>query len=94
MAHYQAANYDSAITIFCDMYQGKYPNEIFGYLWCARSWLGKDSTMMTGNGVAAHEKLAEMAMKIDSVKYKNQAVNALFFLTTQANDYRKDPKAA
>jgi tetratricopeptide (TPR) repeat protein len=94
MAHYQAANYDSAITIFCDTYQTKYPNEIFGYLWCARSWLAKDTTMMTGNGVAAFEKLAEMSMKIDSAKYKTQAVNALFTLTTQANDYRKDPKAA
>jgi tetratricopeptide (TPR) repeat protein len=94
MAHYQAANYDSAVSIFCDMYQSKYPNEIFGYLWCARAWEGKDTTLNTGNGAAAYEKLAQMAMTIDSVKYKTQAVNALFRLTTYANDEKKDPRAA
>ncbi len=94
MANYQAANYDSAIYIFCDMYQSKYPNEIFGYLWCARAWQGKDTTLATGNGAAAYEKLAQMAITIDSVKYKTQAVNALFTLTTYANDAKKDPKAA
>lgn len=94
MANYQSAQYDTAVYIFCDLYQSKYPNEIFGYLWCARAWEGKDTTLATGNGVAAYEKLAEMAIQIDSVKYKQQAVNALFTLTTNANDVKKDPKAA
>lgn len=93
-AHYQAANYDSSIMIFCDMYQSKYPNEIFGYLWCARSWEAKDTTWQTGNAAPAYEKLAQMAMQIDSAKYKSQAVNALFKLTTYANDVKKDSKQA
>jgi tetratricopeptide (TPR) repeat protein len=93
-AHYQAANYDSAINIFCDQYQGKYPNEIFGYLWCARAWEAKDTTWQTGNAAPAYEKLAQMAMQIDSSKYRTQAVNALFKLTTYANDVKKDSKQA
>jgi tetratricopeptide (TPR) repeat protein len=93
-AHYQAANYDSSILIFCDQYQTKYPNEIFGYLWCARSWEAKDTTWQTGDAAPAYEKLAQMAMQIDSTKYKAQAVNALFKLTTYANDVKKDSKQA
>ncbi|HEX6180782.1 MAG TPA: tetratricopeptide repeat protein [Chitinophagaceae bacterium] len=93
-ANYQAGNYDSSINIFCNMYQSKYPNEIFGYLWCAKSWLGKDTTMTLPEVAAAHEQLAQKAMEIDSVKYKAQAVNALFLLTTHSNDILKDPKKA
>lgn len=94
MAHYQAKNYDSAIAIFCEQYQSKYPNEIYGYLWCARAWEGKDTTMATGNAPQAYEVLAEKALAIDSVKYKTQAINAWFKLTTYANDVKKDPKLA
>jgi tetratricopeptide (TPR) repeat protein len=93
-AHYQAGNYDSSIHIFCDIYQPKYQDQIFGYLWCAKSWLGKDTTMATGNAPQAYELLAQKAMEIDSVKYKSQAVNAYFLLTTYANDIKKDPKQA
>ena len=93
-AHYQAGNYDSAISIFCTEYETKYPNEIFGYLWCARANEAKDTTKLTDEAVAAYEKLAEMSMKIDSSKYKQQAKNALFKLATNANDFKKDQKAA
>jgi hypothetical protein len=94
MAHYQAGNFDSSINLFCNVYQSKYPNEIFGYLWCARSWLGKDSTLTIPGAADSYEQLAQKAMSIDSAKYKNQAVSALFVLTTWANDVKKDPKAA
>jgi tetratricopeptide (TPR) repeat protein len=94
MAHYQAGNFDSSINIFCNTYQSKYPNEIFGYLWCARSWLGKDSTLAMPGAAESYELLAQKAVAIDSVKYKNQAVSALFVLTTWANDVKKDPRAA
>jgi Flp pilus assembly protein TadD len=93
-AHYQAANYDSAISIFCDQYQTKYPNEIFGYLWCARAHEAKDTTKLSDSAVAAYEKLAEMSMKLDSAKYMGQAKNSLFKLATNANDFKKDQKAA
>ncbi len=93
-AHYQAGNYDSAIYLFCNVYQSKYPNEIFGYLWCARANEAKDTTKLTDSAVTAYEKLAEMSLKIDSSKYKVQAKNALFKLATNANDFKKDQKAA
>jgi tetratricopeptide (TPR) repeat protein len=94
MAHYQAGNYDSSMNIFCNVYQSKYPNEIFGYLWCARSAEAKDTTWQSGIAVAPYEKLIEMAITLDSTKYKSQAVNGLFKLTTYANDVKKDAKAA
>ena len=93
-AHYQAGNYDSAINIFCSEYETKYPNEIFGYLWCARSNEAKDTTKLTDQAIAAYEKLAEMSIKLDSAKYKGQAKTALFKLATNANDFKKDQKAA
>jgi len=93
-AHYQAASYDSAINLFCNVYQTKYPNEIFGYLWCARANEAKDTTWQSGIAVKPYEKLAEMSLSLDSVKYKGQAKNAYFKLATYANDVQKDPKAA
>ncbi len=93
-AHYQAGNYDSAVSIFCNQYQSKYPNEIFGYLWCARANEAKDTTWSSGIAVQPYEKLAEMSITLDSTKYKGQAKNALFKLASYANDMKKDPKAA
>jgi len=93
-AHYQAGNYDSSMNLFCGEYQTKYPNEIFGYLWCARSALAKDTTMQSGILEAPYKKLAEMAMVIDSTKYKNQAIQALYQLITYSNDIKKEPKEA
>jgi tetratricopeptide (TPR) repeat protein len=93
-AHYQAGNYDSAINIFCNQYESKYPNEIFGYLWCARANEAKDTTKLTDAAVTAYEKLAQMSMSIDSSKYKGQAKTALYKLATNANDFKKDSRAA
>jgi len=93
-AHYQAANYDSAIYLFCNEYQSKYPNEVFGYLWCAKSEEAKDTTKLSDQAAAAYEKLAQMSMSIDSAKYKGQAKNARFKLAAYYNDEKKDQKAA
>jgi tetratricopeptide (TPR) repeat protein len=94
MAHYQAANYKTADSLFCNVYQGKYPDQIFGYLWCARAIQAEDTTMMNDKFAPAQEKLAEMAMKLDSTKYKSQAINAWAALTSYYNDVKKDPKTA
>jgi outer membrane protein assembly factor BamD (BamD/ComL family) len=77
-ANYQAGNYDTAINLFCNEYQTKYPNEIFGYLWCARSQEAKDTSKLSDEAAAAYEKLAQMSLTIDSTKYKGQAKNARF----------------
>ena len=94
MAHYQAANYTTADSLFCNVYQGKYPDQIYGYLWCARAILAEDTTMQNDKFAPAQEKLADMAMKLDSTKYKSQAINAWAALTSYYNDVKKDPKTA
>ena len=93
-AHYQAGNYDSAMNIFCNEYQSKYPNEIFGYLWCARSAQAKDTTWESGVAVEPYQKLAEMAIKIDSVKYKTQALQSYSLLAAYFNNVKKDKALA
>lgn len=94
MANYQAANYTTADSIFCGLYQTKFPDQIFGYLWCARAKQAMDTAMTTGIAVAPYEKLAEMATKLDSVKFKSQIINAYMYLAQYANDAKKDPKTA
>lgn len=94
MANYQAANYTTADSIFCGVYQTKFPDQIYGYLWCARAKQAMDTAMTTGIAVAPYEKLAEMATKLDSVKFKAQITNAWQYLTTYYNDAKKDSKTA
>lgn len=94
MANYQAANYATADSIFCNLYQTKYPDQIFGYLWCARTIQAWDTAMVTPKFAPAQEKLAEMAMKLDSVKFKTQATGAYAALTSYYNDVKKDSKTA
>jgi tetratricopeptide (TPR) repeat protein len=93
-ALYQAANYVKADSIFCGVYQSKYPDQIYGYLWCARAKQAQDTAMVQGIAVAPYEKLAEMGAKLDSVKFKAQIVNAYIYLTTYYNDAKKDSKTA
>jgi tetratricopeptide (TPR) repeat protein len=94
MANYQAANYATADSIFCNLYQTKFPDQIYGYLWCARTVQASDTTMQSEKFAPAQEKLAEMAMKLDSTKYKAQAIGAWAALTSYHNDVKKDPKTA
>lgn len=94
MANYQAANYEAADSIFCNIYQTKYPDQIYGYLWCARTIQAWDTTMQSSKFAPAQEKLAEMALKLDSVKFKSQATGAYAALTSYYNDVKKDSKTA
>ncbi|HUR10705.1 MAG TPA: tetratricopeptide repeat protein [Flavitalea sp.] len=94
MAHYQAANYQTADSIFCNVYESMYPNEIYGYLWCARSKQALDTTMVQGLAVDAYKILADKAVQIDSAKFKNQAIQANFYLVQYYNDIKKDKQAA
>jgi tetratricopeptide (TPR) repeat protein len=93
-AHYQAGNYGIADSIFCNVYETKYPDEIYGYLWCARSKQAQDTTMEQGLAVDAYKMLAEKAMTIDSSKFKNQAIQANFYLVQYYNDVKKDKQTA
>ncbi len=96
IANYQAGNYKTSDSIFCGLYIPKYPNEIYGYLWCARSKQAEDdSSNSQGLAVEAYEKLAQMGRTLpDSVKYKPQVIQSYFYLASYYNDIKKDkPKA-
>lgn len=92
-SNYQATQYKTADSIFT-VYAEKYPNEIFGYLWRARSNQAMDTSMTQGLAVPHYEKLAEMARSLDPVKYKGQAVSAYFYLVQYYNDIKKDKATA
>lgn len=105
IANYQAGLYKTADSIFCGIYEVKYPNEIFGYLWCARSLQAQEDTANPqGLAMAAWDKLAEVSRALDStakaanspdsIKYKNQIVQSYFYLVQYNNDVKKDKPAA
>jgi len=95
-ANYSAGNYKTADSIFCGVYESRYPTEIFGYLWCARSRQAEDDSLMSqGLAVGPYEKLAQFARSSpDSVKYKNSIVGAYFYLASYYNDVKKDKQKA
>ena len=104
-ANYSAGNYKTADSIFCGLYISKYPTEIYGYLWCAKSTQAEDDSLNSqGLAVEPYKKLAEMARALDSTqkaagaadsaKYKNTIVNAYFFLAGYYNDVKKDKPTA
>lgn len=95
-ANYSAGNFKTADSIFCGMYESKYPNEIYGYLWCARSKQAQDDTTNPkGLAVDAYEKLAQMGRTLpDSAKLKPQVVQSYFYLASYYNDVKKDKQKA
>jgi len=105
MANYQAGNYKTADSIFCGIYETKWPNEIYGYLWCARSKQAQDdSTNSQGLAVEAYDKLASVARGMDSTaraagsadstKYRNTIISSYFYLAQYYNDIKKDKNTA
>jgi tetratricopeptide (TPR) repeat protein len=96
MANYSAGNYKKADSIFCGLYESKYPNEIYGYLWCAKSKQAQDDSLNSqGLAVEAYDKLAKFARSIpDSAKYKNQIISSYYYLASYYNDVKKDKNTA
>jgi tetratricopeptide (TPR) repeat protein len=94
-AYYQAKNYTVSDSIFCGIYEQNYPNEIVGYLWCARSKQAQDdSTNSKGLAVEAYKMLAEKGRLLDSVKYRPQVLGAYYYLIQYYNDIKKDKETA
>ncbi|RYG04253.1 MAG: tetratricopeptide repeat protein [Chitinophagaceae bacterium] len=74
-AAYQGKNYPLADSIFCNVYQTKYPDQVYGYLWCARNAVAKDTTLMEGLHVEPYKKLVNFTDTVpDSMKVKFKAV--------------------
>ncbi len=105
MANYQAGNFKTADSIFCGLYIPKYPTEIYGYLWCARSKRALDDSINTaGLAIDAYAKLGAVARAMDSTakatgsadstKYRPQAREAFFILASYYNDIKKDKQTA
>jgi tetratricopeptide (TPR) repeat protein len=95
-ANYSAGNYKTSDSIFCGVFKTKYPTEIYGYLWCAKSKQAEDDSLNSqGLAVDAYEQLAKFARSIpDSNKYKTQVVGAYFYLASYYNDIKKDKQKA
>ena len=97
MANYQAGNYVQADTLFCNQYVSKYPDQIYGYLWCARAKQAQDTTMEKGLAVDAYKTLAKKAIELDTSgngAMKQQAIFANFYLVSYYNDIAKEKDTA
>jgi tetratricopeptide (TPR) repeat protein len=79
-AYYMSGNYVTADSIFCGVYSVKYPTEIFGYLWCAKSAAAQDTTMEKGLAVEPYRKLVAFADTARE-KYKSTLLGAHSYLS-------------
>jgi hypothetical protein len=93
-AYYAGGNYVKADSLFCTTYKNKFPDAIYGYLWCARARQAQDTTMQKGVAVDAYKELADKALVLDSGKYKSQAIIANFYLVSYYNDIAKSKDTA
>lgn len=93
IANYQAKNYQTADSIFCGLYQQKYPNELFGYLWCARAAGAMDTTMEKGTAVEPYKKLIAFADTARD-KYKATLLSAHSYLAGYYANVLKDKDSA
>ena len=96
-ANYQAGNYVKSDSLFCNDYITQYPDQIYGYLWCARSKQAQDTTMEQGLAVDAYKALAVKAVELDTSANKQllpYAKNALFYLVSYYNDIAKEKDTA
>lgn len=93
IANYQAKNYQTADSIFCGLYQQKYPNELFGYLWCARAAGAMDTTMEKGTAVEPYKKLIAFADTARD-KYKGSLLAAHSYLAGYYANVVKDKDSA
>ena len=71
MAYYQGKNFGKADSVFCNVFQTKYPQAPYGYLWCARNSLASDTTMEKGLLVGPYNKLIAYA---DTARDKYKAI--------------------
>lgn len=88
MALYSAEEYFKADSVFA-IYAQKYPTQIYGYLWRARSNAMMDSTMESGVAVPHYKKLVEVAQN-DSVKNKSVLIKAYGYLGAYEANVSKD----
>lgn len=94
-AHYQAGNFVSADSIFCGIYKQKYPDEIFGYLWCARAAGAQDTSMEKGTAVEPYKNLIAFARASgEREDYKATLIQAHGYLASYYANIAKEKDSA
>ena len=88
MALYSAKDYAKADSVF-GIYEEKYPDQVYGYLWRARSNAAIDTTLELGLAVPHYLKLIDLVSK-DSVKNKAILVRAFEYLGAYEANTTKD----
>jgi len=92
-AYYMSGNYVTADSIFCGAYKTKYPTELFGYLWCAKSAAAQDTTLEKGLAVEPYKKLISFADTARD-KYKSSLLGAHSYLATYYANIAKNKDSA
>jgi tetratricopeptide (TPR) repeat protein len=92
-AHYMSGNYVTADSIFCGVYSTKYPTELFGYLWCAKSAAAQDTTLQKGLAVEPYKKLIVFADTAKE-KYKSTLLQAHSYLASYYANITKNKDSA
>lgn len=92
IALYAAQDYKGADSVF-GMYEEKYPDQLYGYLWRAKSNAMIDTAMTEGLAIPHYQKLVEVAMK-DSVKNRNLLLTAYAYLGTYEANIKKNYPAS
>lgn len=104
-ANYSAGNYKTADSIFCGVYESKYPNEFFGYYWCMKSKVAEDDSVGSqGLAVEAYQRLAQICRtldstahaqgKPDSTKYRKYVIDSYSQLAGYYNNIKQDRETA
>jgi hypothetical protein len=88
MALYFDQKFEKADSVFA-LYEAKYPEQIHGYLWRARSNASMDTTMEKGLAVPHYKGLVEVAIK-DSVTNKPVLLTAYQYLGAYEANVTKD----
>jgi tetratricopeptide (TPR) repeat protein len=88
LALFAGEDYKKADSVFA-IYSEKYPGQVYGYLWRAKSNALIDSTMELGLAVPHYQKLIEVA-SADSIKNKSLLLSAYGYLGSYEANIRKD----
>jgi lipopolysaccharide biosynthesis regulator YciM len=92
IALFTAEKYKKSDSVFA-IYEKKYPDQIYGYLWRAKSNALIDTTMQEGLAVPHYEKLIEVAEK-DQEKNKSILISAYGYLGAYDANIVKDYSAS
>lgn len=92
LAHYAAQEFPVADSVF-GIYTSKYPDQIYGYYWRAKSRAQIDTTMEQGLAVEDYKKVIEIAEK-DVEKNKSLLLQSYGYLGAYEANARKDYPAA